>query len=71
MTIYELAQGMIENDHTGDYYDRDITLEEASDFISWMDPDTELPEDLTPEALMDAWNDIVRESNDRAAAAGY
>lgn len=71
MTIRELAQGMIENDRTGDYYDRDITLEEASDFISWMDPDTELPEDLTPEALMDAWNDIVRESHERARNAGY
>jgi hypothetical protein len=28
-----------------------------------MDPDADLPEDLTPEAFMEAWNDIIRSGN--------
>jgi len=63
MTIKELALELILNDRTGDYCNRKITAEEATSFISWMDPDVleYLTEDITPEAFMEAWNDIVEE----------
>lgn len=60
MTIRELAENLIENDRTGGYYDRKITLDEAADFIGWMDPDSDLPEDLTPESFMETWNELIR-----------
>ena len=60
MTIKELANNWIENDHTGDYC-RPITLDEAEQFIGWMDEDTidSLDEDITPEKFMEAWNELV------------
>lgn len=61
MTIKELAKNLIENDRTGDYC-RKITLDEAETFIGWMDHDSDLPEALTPEALMAAWNDLIEEA---------
>ena len=63
MTIKKLALELILNDRTGDYCNRKITAEEATNFISWMDPDVleDLTEDITPEAFMEAWNDIVEE----------
>lgn len=59
MTINELAQNLIDNDRSGDYRDRKVTLEEAKNFIDWMDPDADRPEDLTPETLADALNEII------------
>lgn len=61
MTIEELAQNWMENDRTGDYYGREITLDEAKDLVSYMDPDVlaDLDEQITPEKFMDAWNSLV------------
>ena len=61
MTIKELALNWIENDRTGDYCDRKITLEEATIFVGYMDNDTldELDEEITPEKFRDAWNEII------------
>ena len=60
MTIRELATNLIEHaDTTPDVID----LDTAKDYISWMDPDTDLPEDLSPETFMDTWNDIIRSGN--------
>lgn len=63
MTISELAMNWITNDTTGEFYNRQITLDEATAFIESMDPDIleDLTEDITPEAFMEAWNDIVEE----------
>jgi hypothetical protein len=57
MTIRELAQNWIEN---ADTTPEEITTETAAEYIGWMDKDSDLPEDLTPEAFAEAWNDIVR-----------
>ena len=61
MTIKELALNWIENDGTGDYCDREITLEEATNFVGCMDSDTldELDEEITQEKFRDAWNEII------------
>lgn len=60
MTISELAMNWIENaDTTPDIID----LDTATQYISWMDPDSDLPEDLTPETFMEAWNEIIRSGN--------
>ena len=61
MTIRELAQNWMENDTTGEYYDRKITLEEAETLVGYMDPDTleDLDEEMTPEKFMAAWNDLI------------
>ena len=61
MTIKELALNWIENDRTGDYSGREITLEEATNFVGYMDNDTldELDEEITPEKFRDAWNEII------------
>jgi len=61
MTVSELAMNWIINDRTGDYCHRKITLDEATWSIEHMDPDTleDIEEDLTPEAFMEAWNDII------------
>ena len=56
MTIRELALNLIEH---SDETPSAIDLSRAAELISWMDPDTDLPDDLTPEAFMDAWNDII------------
>lgn len=59
MTIREIAQNLIEN------YDvspvPNIDIKTACEYVSWMDPDMNLPEDLTGESLMIAWNDIIEE----------
>lgn len=60
MTIRELALNWIEH---ADGTPTEIDLDTASTYISWMDPDVGLPEDLTPEAFMEAWNDIIRSGN--------
>lgn len=55
--IREIAQNWIENaDHSPV---EPIDIETAKQYISWMDPDT-VPENMTPEAFMEVWNDIVR-----------
>lgn len=63
MTISELAMNWIVNDTTGEFCNRQITIDEATAFIENMDPDVleDLTEDITPEAFMEAWNDIVEE----------
>ena len=57
MTIRELATQLI--DHA-DTVPGTIDLARAAEIISWLDPAAGLPDDLTPEAFMDAWNDIIR-----------
>lgn len=57
MSISELAMNWIEHADTKPGV---IDLETAETYIGWMDPDTDLPEDLTPEAFMEAWNEIIR-----------
>lgn len=61
MTIKELAQNWMENDRTGDYAGRKITLQEAADFVGYMDQDVleNIDEPVTPEAFMEAWNEIA------------
>lgn len=59
MTIRELALNLIEH---ADETPSEIDLDRAAEIIGWLDPDSGLPEDLTPSAFMDAWNDIIRES---------
>ena len=56
MTIKELAMNWIEN---ADTTPQEITVEQAAEYISWMDPDTDLPEGLTPEAFQEAWNNVI------------
>lgn len=58
MTIRELAQNWI--DHADVSPVPEIDLETAETYISWMDTDTDLPEDLNPQDFMEQWNDIVR-----------
>lgn len=58
MTIKELAMNWIENADVSPV--PEITAETAEQYISWMDSDTDLPDDLTPEAFADAWNSIIR-----------
>lgn len=60
MTIRELALNLIE--HAGETPDI-IDLARSAQLIGWLDPDTGLPDDLAPEAFMEAWNDIIRSSN--------
>lgn len=57
MSIYELALNLIEH---ADETPEEIDLNRAAEIIGWLDPDSDLPEDLTPEAFMAAWNDIIR-----------
>ena len=57
MTIRELALNLIEH---ADTTPEEIDLDRATELIGWMDPDSDLPEDLEPAAFMEAWNDIVR-----------
>lgn len=66
MTIYELALNYIEHADTAP---EEIDIHRAAELICWMDPDTNLPEDLTPENFRDAWNDIVRSSTHEIAGA--
>lgn len=62
MTISELAMNWIINDTTGEFCNRQITIDEATAFIENMDPDIlEDLTDITPKAFMEAWNDIMEE----------
>lgn len=60
MTIRELALNLIEH---ADEELAEIDLDRATEIISWLDPDSNLPEDLTPEAFMEAFNEIIKESS--------
>lgn len=57
MTIHELALNLIEH---ADETPTEIDLDRAAELIDWLDPDSDLPADLTPEAFMTEWNDIIR-----------
>jgi hypothetical protein len=59
MTVRDLALNLIEH---ADTTPEEIDVSRAAEIIGWLDPDSGLPEGLTPEALTDAWNDIVRTS---------
>lgn len=59
MTVRELALNWIEH---ADETPVEIDLARAEELIGWMDPCEDLPEDLTPESFMVAWNDILAES---------
>lgn len=60
MTIRELALNLIEHADTSPV--EKIDLDRSAEIIGWLDPDSGLPEDLTQEAFMEAWNDIIQES---------
>ena len=53
MSIYELALNLIEH---ADETPEEIDLNRAAEIIGWLDPDSDLPEDLTPEAFMANWS---------------
>ena len=56
MTIRDLAMNLIEHaDTPQSVIDRD----RAAEIIGMLDPAACLPDDLTPENLADAWNDII------------
>ena len=57
MTIRELATNLIEH---ADETPETIDLDRAAEIISWLDPNTDLPEDLTPESFMEVFNDLIR-----------
>lgn len=61
MTIKELAQNWMENDRTGEYGGRKISIDEAETLIGYMDQDTisGLDEPITAEKFMNAWNDLI------------
>jgi len=59
MTIYDLALNIIEN---ADETPSVIDLDRAAEIVGWMDPDSDLPDDLTPEAFMESYNGIIRAS---------
>ena len=62
MTIRELATNLIEHaDDTRDIVE--IDLARAAEIVSWLDPDSDLPEGLTPESFMEIWNDLIRSGN--------
>ena len=56
MTIHELALNLIEH---AEETPTPIDLDRAKEIISWLDPDTDLPEDLAPEPFMEAFNAIL------------
>ena len=60
MTIRELALNLIEH---ADDAPSEIDLARSAEIIGWLDPNTDLPGDLTPEAFMTAWNDIIHEGS--------
>ena len=59
MTIRELAQNIIDNADESPV--QKIDLARAAEIIGWLDKDSGLPEDLTPEAFMVAFNGILDE----------
>ena len=60
LTLEGLIRNWAENDSTGDYAGRKITLEEASDLVSYIDQDVleALGENVTPEQFMAVWNEV-------------
>lgn len=56
MTISELALNLIE--HSDEPVEQ-IDLARAAQLIGYLDPNNDLPENLTPEAFMEAWNEIA------------
>ena len=56
MTVHELTQNLIEH---AEETPSVIDLDRAAEIIGWLDKDNDLPEDLTPESFMEAWNEIV------------
>lgn len=58
-TINELVKSMMCNSDTTPEI---IDTETATTWIGWMYPDGNIPEDTTPEAFTEIWNDLVRES---------
>lgn len=61
MTIRELALNLIEH---AEETPSPIDLDRAAEIIGWLDPDTDLPEDLNAEDFMAAFNDILSESQE-------
>ena len=62
MTIRELAENIII--HSDDVSSlSEIDTDRAAELISWLDPDSGLPEDLTPESFAVAWNEIIQEGS--------
>ena len=59
MTIRELAMNLIEHSDTTP---SEISIARASEIIGWLDPDTDLPDGMTPEDLCNAWNEIIRKA---------
>lgn len=59
MTIYELALNLIEH---AEERPTEIDMDRAKEIISWLDPDSDLPEDLAPEPFMEAFNEIIANS---------
>lgn len=57
MAVKEIAKTWIDNADVCPV--PKIDLKTSAQYVSWMDPDTDLPEELTPESFMAAWNDIV------------
>ena len=57
MTIREFAENLILH---AEEPQSEIDLARAAEIISWLDPDSGLPEDLTPETFMEAFNDLIR-----------
>ena len=60
MAIRELALNLIEH---ADEAPSKIDMARSAEIIGWLDPDTDLPGDIAPEAFMEAWNDIIRSGN--------
>ena len=56
MTVRELAKHLI--DHAEEPQET-IDLARAAQLISYLDPAFGLPDDLTPETFLAAWNDII------------
>jgi len=67
MTIRELAQNLI--DHAEETPST-INLDRAAEIIGWLDPSIGLPEGLTPEAFMEAFNDIIVSSRSHVVFNG-
>lgn len=57
MTIRELAENLILH---AEEPQSEIDLARAAEIISWLDPDSGLPDNLTPETFMEAFNDLIR-----------
>lgn len=53
--IREIAKTWIDN---ADTTPEKIDIETAKQYVAWMDPET-TPAEMTPEAFMEAWNDII------------